>query len=348
MRTKRERSSGALVGARAASRAGLDVWKLGYVSQPIAGANALALVIADTDADNVRRGDDFGSGGASPRGHEGCMRTVLGRVLVIDDDAFMLRVISDLLEKAGFQVLVQESPVGATQVIMRERVDAAIIDWNLPTLQGDDVVRLLRTWDEVKNLPLLLITGAPDDTLETIRTELPGVIVLSKTNIREQLVATLGSILGSGNTVRGLMPVQIGKSGEPRSAPQARPRSTDLVSQLLTELTGALPAVAALWSGVARGEREEIGSLTTKLERLAGQAQLLALHEAADLLNELSSTLRALPAQRKVPRDVRRAVEGGMAALSALPKTGDGAFTIPPEPLIGALRKAREELVHPS
>jgi hypothetical protein len=45
--------------------------------------------------------------------------------------------------------------------------------------------------------------------------------------------------------------------------------------------------------------------------------------------------------ERKVPRDVRLAVEGSMDALSALTHGVDGAFTVPAEPLIGALRKAR-------
>lgn len=270
------------------------------------------------------------------------MRTVLGRVLVIDDDPFMLKVLCDLLEKAGFSVQARESPVGAANVILRERIDAAVIDWNLPALQGDEVVRTLRTWDAVKDLPILLITGADAETMQSIRGAMPGVHVLSKEHIREQLVLTLGSVLGSGKTVRGLPPVQVGKPGDSSVAPRPRGRATDLVPQLLTELAETLPAARAVWSGVARGEQRDVELLIEKLERLSGQAQLLALNEAADLLSELCSTLRALPAERKVPRDVKRAVEGGIAALSALPDNEGGTFTIPPEPLIGALRKARE------
>ena len=272
------------------------------------------------------------------------MGTLLGRVLVIDDDVFMLKVIRDLLERAGFQVIARESPVGATQVILRERVDAAIIDWNLPALHGDDVVRLLRTWDEVKDLPVLLITGAPDETLGRIREELPGVHVLSKAVLREELVRTLGAVVGSGKTVRGLLPVPVGAKRDSDSAPRPRRQSTDLVPQLLSELADTLPQASAVWTAVARGEQAGLGTLAEKLERLSGQAQLLALDEAADLLRELSSTVRALPTERKVPRDVKQAIEGGMAALSSLPQSGDGAFTVPPEPLIGALRRAREHM----
>jgi len=109
----------------------------------------------------------------------------------------MLRVITDLLERAGFSVITQASPVGATQAIVKERVDALVIDWNLPVVQGDEVVRLLRTWEDVRDLPVLLITGAPEDTLASIRAQLPGVRVLSKSKLREQLVVMLGSVFGS-------------------------------------------------------------------------------------------------------------------------------------------------------
>ncbi|MEY4511685.1 MAG: hypothetical protein RLZZ450_3807 [Pseudomonadota bacterium] len=268
------------------------------------------------------------------------MRTLHGRVLVIDDDPFMLKVITDLLQKAGFQVQAQETAVGATQVIVRDRIDAAVIDWNLPGMQGDDVIRLLRTWEEMKDLPVLLITGAPEETLERIRDELPGVRVLAKEFLRDQLVGALGNVLGSGKTVRGLSPIAIGANGE-FSLPPQRARSVDLVPQLLTQLAETLPVAKAVWTQAARGHREGVDSVVQSLELLAGQARLLALEEAASLLQALTDTLSGLPDERKVPRDVRRAVEGGIDALCTLTHGVDGAFTVPPEPLIGALRKAR-------
>jgi len=268
------------------------------------------------------------------------MGNVHGRVLVIDDDPFMLKVITDLLEKAGFQVHAQESANGATQAIVRERVDAAVIDWNLPGLQGDDVIRLLRTWEEMKELPVLLITGAPEETLERIREELPGVRVLAKEFLKDQLVGALGNVLGSGKTMRGLSPIKIGLNGEVSLPPQ-RPRSMDLVPQLLTQLAETLPLAKAAWTQANRGHREGVDSVVQSLELLAGQARLLALEEAATLLQALTDTLSVLPSERKIPRDVKRAVEGSMDALSTLAHGVDGAFTVPPEPLIGALRRAR-------
>jgi CheY-like chemotaxis protein len=270
------------------------------------------------------------------------MRTVLGRVLVIDDDPFMLKVITDLLEKAGYNVLARDSPSGATQVLVSERVDAAVIDWNLPGLQGDAVIRLLRTWEEVRDLPVVLVTGAPNDTVESLRDQLPGVRVLMKEDLRAQLVQALGSVTGTNKTVRGLAPIKLGDTAPPRR------KADDLVPQLLAQLAETLPRAKAIWSEAAAGRRERVQTLVDSLTLLAGQARLLALEEAASLLQALTDTLDALPFERKVPREAKRAIEAGIEALTALADHGDGAFTIPPEPLIGALRKARSELPPPS
>jgi CheY-like chemotaxis protein len=248
-----------------------------------------------------------------------------------------------LLERAGFQVVVQESPLGATQAIVNERIDAAVIDWNLPLVRGDEVIRLLATWDELKELPVLLISGAPEETLEQIRSELPGVAVLSKEQARNQLVNVLGQVISRGQTMRGIKPIDLGNGGEFASAPGARPPSPDLVAQLLAELAFAMSATDAAWSEAVRGKVERVHALVHSLDVLAGRARLLALEEAGDLLQALAETLCALPGDGAINSDVRRAIESGIAALSALPRSGRGAFTIPPEPLIGALRRARSE-----
>lgn len=271
------------------------------------------------------------------------MRRVLGRVLVIDDDPAINRVIVKLLERAGFSVVVQESPLGATQAIVNERIDAAVIDWNLPLVRGDEVIRLLSTWDEVKDLPVLLISGAPEETLERIRAELPEIAVLGKDHMAERLVKLLGLVISRGQTIRSLKPIDLGGEGEFAAAPDARPRSPELVARLLKELAEAMNSTNAAWSEATQGKVERMRALADSLNLLAGRARLLALEEAGDLLQALSEALKTLPDDRAISTDEQRAIEGGIAALCALPRSGDGSFTIPPEPLIGALRRARSE-----
>jgi DNA-binding response OmpR family regulator len=66
-----------------------------------------------------------------------------GKVLLIDDDAAMLRTASRILARAGFDVLTHEGAFDATNVITRFRPDVALIDVNMPFMSGDRLVTLL-------------------------------------------------------------------------------------------------------------------------------------------------------------------------------------------------------------
>jgi DNA-binding response OmpR family regulator len=66
-----------------------------------------------------------------------------GRVLLIDDDAAMLRTASRVLTRAGFEVMTHEGAFDATNAIARFRPDVALIDINMPFMSGDRLVALL-------------------------------------------------------------------------------------------------------------------------------------------------------------------------------------------------------------
>ena len=141
--------------------------------------------------------------------------------------------------------------------------------------------------------------------------------------------------------MRGLAPIKLGAEAATRR------KAEDLVPQLLAQMSETLERARTIWGEAAQGRRERVATLVESLSLLAGQARLLALEEAASLLQALTDMLDALPSERKIPRDAKRAIEAGIEALTALAAHGDGAFTIPPEPLIGALNKARSELPPP-
>jgi two-component system OmpR family response regulator len=67
----------------------------------------------------------------------------VGKVLLIDDDAIMLRTASRVLTRAGFEVMTHEGAFDATNAISRFRPDVALIDINMPFMSGDRLVALL-------------------------------------------------------------------------------------------------------------------------------------------------------------------------------------------------------------
>ena len=117
------------------------------------------------------------------------------RVLVIDDDELVLQVIRDLLENIGYAVFTMVSPIGATQTIMTEQIQAVVVDLNMPVMRGDRFISLLRSWEKIREMPTVLISGEAADTLEEASSNLPGIAKVSKDAMQRTLPEALERVL---------------------------------------------------------------------------------------------------------------------------------------------------------
>ncbi|HBH00897.1 MAG TPA: hypothetical protein DDZ42_03080 [Candidatus Rokubacteria bacterium] len=79
------------------------------------------------------------------------------RVLVVEDDADMAAVVRDALAAAGFAVALEGSGEGAIAAAERERFDAVIVDKELPSLSGLDLVSFLS--HRAPSTPIVLLTA---------------------------------------------------------------------------------------------------------------------------------------------------------------------------------------------
>lgn len=81
----------------------------------------------------------------------------LAKVLVIEDDAIILRSISDALREAGYETVVARNVAGGRQQARWTRPDLIILDLGLPDGNGLDVLEVLT---EIGSLvPVLVLTG---------------------------------------------------------------------------------------------------------------------------------------------------------------------------------------------
>jgi DNA-binding response OmpR family regulator len=91
------------------------------------------------------------------------------RILVIDDDAIIRRIITRQLTRQGYDVEVApDGESGLEAVDSGQIFDAVICDLFLPGIDGIEVVRRLRTGHPAEELPILMLTG---DGAETTRHE---------------------------------------------------------------------------------------------------------------------------------------------------------------------------------
>jgi two-component system, chemotaxis family, chemotaxis protein CheY len=82
------------------------------------------------------------------------------KILVVDDFSTMRRIIRNLLRDLGF-TNVSEADDGSTALPMLQngRFELLITDWNMPGMQGLDLLKAIRADDQLRDLPVLMVTA---------------------------------------------------------------------------------------------------------------------------------------------------------------------------------------------
>lgn len=82
------------------------------------------------------------------------------KILVVDDFSTMRRIIRNLLRDLGFDN-TEEADDGATALPLLKsgKFDFLITDWNMPIMEGIDLVRAIRADGGLRELPILMVTA---------------------------------------------------------------------------------------------------------------------------------------------------------------------------------------------
>lgn len=82
------------------------------------------------------------------------------RFLVVDDFATMRRIVRNLLQDLGYKN-VEEAEDGqdALAKLRSEKTDFVISDWNMPNMDGLQMLTEIRKDDALKALPVLMVTA---------------------------------------------------------------------------------------------------------------------------------------------------------------------------------------------
>ena len=88
-------------------------------------------------------------------------------ILVVDDDAKIVRLVRTYLERDGFAVVTAADGPAALDAIERHRPALVVLDLMLPELDGRAVIRAVRRDDEAAATPILILS-ARGSTLDRI------------------------------------------------------------------------------------------------------------------------------------------------------------------------------------
>ena len=99
-----------------------------------------------------------------------------GRVLLLDDDAAMQRLVMLLLKRQGYRVDAVSKGNQAIEQLKARRYDAILLDLMMPHEGGVTVMAHLRQHDPAMLRRVVLVTGAPEQLLQNYRAEIFDVL----------------------------------------------------------------------------------------------------------------------------------------------------------------------------
>ena len=100
------------------------------------------------------------------------------RILLVDDDPNCLNAIDQILRRAGYETFPITEGRAAVELVRENNVDLAIVDFNMPDMNGLDVLYEIRRLR--RNFPVLLMTAEPSRELRLASLEAGAYSFISK------------------------------------------------------------------------------------------------------------------------------------------------------------------------
>lgn len=83
-------------------------------------------------------------------------------ILVVDDDVPTLNLIKEAIERIGFKAIAFSDSTKVLDFVRNMHLDLAIIDLDMPEVDGVELIGSLKSTEQFKNLPIIIYTGKKD------------------------------------------------------------------------------------------------------------------------------------------------------------------------------------------
>ena len=116
----------------------------------------------------------------------------MSKILIIEDESELVKVLRSYLEKAGFQVITALRGDSGLELWRREKPDLVILDLNLPGLDGLDVAREIR---KKSNTPIIMLTARVEEADQLVGLEIGADDYITKPFSPRLVVARVRALL---------------------------------------------------------------------------------------------------------------------------------------------------------
>lgn len=119
------------------------------------------------------------------------------RILIVDDDPSYAKMVREWLKDA-YQVGIVTAGMQAITFLLKNKVDLILLDYEMPVVDGPQVLQMLRSEPSTKDIPIVFLTGVGTrEGVERVMALNPRGYILKSTT-REDLRGYLKRMLGNG------------------------------------------------------------------------------------------------------------------------------------------------------
>lgn len=90
------------------------------------------------------------------------------KLLIADDESAIIESITNVLEKFDYEILAAPNGLKAYNIAIKVFPDLIITDWEMPSMNGVDLIRKLKNNEKTKGIPIIMITGVMN-TLDNLK-----------------------------------------------------------------------------------------------------------------------------------------------------------------------------------
>lgn len=91
-------------------------------------------------------------------------RNISSKILIIEDDPGILRYLSYIVERQGYQTITAANGLEALRKVAQEKPDLLVLDVMLPGIDGFEICHRLRDDAATANLPIIIVSAKGQDT----------------------------------------------------------------------------------------------------------------------------------------------------------------------------------------
>lgn len=133
-------------------------------------------------------------GAAAPAADEEGPR---GRVLLVDDEAFILTVVRDMFEAKGFEVLTAKNGLEGIAQAKQGNPDVIVLDVMMSGIDGYETCRRLKKDEQTKDIPVIMLTALENEKFDAKAFQAGAAWTVRKSLDPDKLVSTVGLALSS-------------------------------------------------------------------------------------------------------------------------------------------------------